>query len=59
MGHDIRRITIMLPDALLAAIDAVVRAGAARSRSAFVAEAVRRALATIENAEIMRLPCGV
>lgn len=52
MGYDVTRITVALSNALLAAIDDAVRMGVVRSRSAFVAEAVRQALASIESAEI-------
>ena len=52
MDRDVTHITVTLPKALLAAIDAAVQAGAVRSRNAFVIEAVCQALVAIENAEI-------
>lgn len=52
MAHDVTRTTLALPDDLLAGIDRVVHEGKSRSRNAFVAEAVRQALAAIENTEI-------
>jgi metal-responsive CopG/Arc/MetJ family transcriptional regulator len=52
MAHNMTRTTLALPDDLLAGIDRVVQEGKSRSRNAFVAEAVRQALAVIENAEI-------
>ncbi|HEX6817149.1 MAG TPA: ribbon-helix-helix domain-containing protein [Ktedonobacterales bacterium] len=52
MAHDIRRITVTLPSPLLTAIDDAVRSGVARSRCAFVTDAVRQALAAIKHAEI-------
>lgn len=52
MANKITRTTLALPDDLLASIDRAVHEGKSRSRNAFVAEAVRQALAAIENAEI-------
>lgn len=52
MAHEVTRTTLALPDDLLAGIDRAVHEGKSRSRNAFVAEAVRQALASIENAEI-------
>ena len=50
MATDIVRMTLALPADLLERVDDLVRAGEARSRSAFVARAVRRELATLEAA---------
>lgn len=52
MDPHVTRITVTLPNALLAVIDDAVRMGTASSRDAFIVEAVRQALAAIENAEI-------
>lgn len=52
MADAITRTTLALPDELLAGIDRVVREGKSRSRNAFVADAVRQALAAIQRAEI-------
>ena len=46
------RTTLALPDDVLERIDDVVRAGKARSRTEFVATALRRELALVERAEI-------
>jgi metal-responsive CopG/Arc/MetJ family transcriptional regulator len=50
MATDIVRMTLALPADLLERVDDLVRAGEARSRSAFVARAVRRELAALEAA---------
>lgn len=47
-----RRTTLALPADLLAEVDRAVRAGEARSRNAFVAEAIRARLAAAEAAAI-------
>lgn len=52
MARKVKRFTVTLPDALLMAIDGAVRTGAARSRNAFVAGAVRQAIVAIESVEI-------
>lgn len=46
------RTTLSLPADLLAEVDRAVRAGKVRSRNAFVADAIRRELATAEAAAI-------
>ncbi len=50
MATDVVRMTLALPVDLLERVDDLVRAGEARSRSAFVARAVRRDLAALEAA---------
>jgi metal-responsive CopG/Arc/MetJ family transcriptional regulator len=46
------RITIVLPEELLQAIDQAVQKGKASSRNQLIAIALRRELATLEQAEI-------
>ena len=52
MTTKVVRATLRLPADLLERVDHAVRAGEARSRSAFVARALRRELAALEAAAI-------
>jgi len=52
MAMGVMRTTLTLPADLLAEVDRAVRSGKARSRNAFVAEAIRRELAAAEEAAI-------
>lgn len=49
---DITRTTIAVPAKLLAEVDEAVRVGKARSRNAFVAQALQRELRALEEAAI-------
>ncbi len=46
------RTTLALPDDVIERVDDVVRSGKARSRTEFVAKALRRELALVERSEI-------
>ncbi len=52
MAMKVVRTTLALPADLLERVDRLVRAGEVRSRSAFVARALRRELAALEAAAI-------
>ena len=52
MAPQVVRTTLAVPAELLERVDHAVRAGKARSRSAFVARALRRELAALEAAAI-------
>ncbi len=52
MAMKVVRTTLALPADLLERVDHLVRAGEVRSRSAFVARALRRELAALEAAAI-------
>lgn len=52
MGKGTLRTTVTLPSSLLAAVDAAVESGKARSRNEFLARALERELAEMQRAAI-------